>query len=157
MSIKFNFARDVVTKFVCVGEIVEGVELLAAAAAEPGVSCVSGLATALSPCPGSLATSAPPPMTRPRTAPEAPVCSCLLLSWVRLGLGQGPAISTLSQLPPGLADPSHHSRHLVHAQHQHKVQFVTKDFTFPSVSEFLKNVSETLKRVFNRQNGIRRQ
>ena len=42
----------------------EGVELLAGHGCVPGVSCVSSLSTALSPWPGSLATSAPP-MTRP--------------------------------------------------------------------------------------------
>ena len=51
-------------KCVCQREIVEGVELLAGHGCVPGVSCVSSLSTALSPWPGSLATSTPP-VTRP--------------------------------------------------------------------------------------------
>ena len=125
----------------CVGRgeiVVRGVEL-----GVPGVSCVSPVCPLLS-----------PPLPRPRrwlgaalgrTAPEAPVCSRLLLDPVWVRLAESPAIPQLSQLPPGLAHPAHHSRHLVHAQHQHKVQFVQTIFTFLSISEFFKNVSENLK------------
>ena len=61
-------------------------------------------------------------------APHRKLRSDPLLDWSGLRLGQGPAISTLSQLPPGLPVPPQLSRHLVHAQRQHKVQFVTKHF-----------------------------
>ena len=120
----------------CVGRgeiVVRGVEL-----GVPGVSCVSAcLSSALSPGPPSLATSAPL-MTRPhRTGSPG-----LLVDPVWVRLAESPAIPQLSQLPPGLAHPAHHSRHLVHAQHQHKVQFVHISICFRVIQEY---VSENLK------------